>query len=176
MLKHIFNPEHDIMSQSDQYADTLTDAEIEIRDKFVTQYLIDHDPVKAAIRCGFNYVYACEFSYRWMQEPYVLRQIDFRSADSRVIDGTGDTEAVKKTILKKLFEETDRMGPGSSQSARVAALSKLMSHYGMDAPVKLDVKQSAASGVVALPPVAEVDDWSAEATATQAALKASNGG
>lgn len=154
-------------------APKLTSAEMELRDKFVKEYLNDYDWYRAAIRIGYAPAYAKEFGQRFMQEPYVLQKI--RAAEGGDTEDT-DEAVQKKMIVAGLWKEARNMGAGSSQAARVAALSKLSAFFGMDAPKKSQTElvgldgMPLGAGVFVVPGMVTAEEWAAEAEAQQAAL------
>lgn len=154
-------------------APELTKGEMELRDRFVKEYLTDYDAYKAAIRIGYAPAYAKDFSQRFMLEPYVLSKIaDAEGGSSDDLD----VEVQKKMIVAALWREAKNMGMGSSQAARVAALSKLSAFYGMDAPKTSKTELTGAdgqplgSGVFVVPGMVTAEDWAKQAEAQQAEL------
>lgn len=155
------------------FAPELTASERELRDRFVTEYLTDYDQYKAAIRIGYAPAYAKDFSARFMTEPYVLNKI--RAAEGGDVEDT-DPDVQKKMIVAGLWREARNMGAGSSQAARVAALSKLSAFYGMDAPKTTKTEVTGAdglplgSGVFVVPGMVTAEEWAKQAEAQQADL------
>lgn len=148
----------------------LTFREKALRDKFVGEYLIDYNPLAAAIRIGYPKGYAKEYAARFMEEPYVLNKI--REQESTSEDVT--TDVMKKRIMAGLVREANYNGPGSSQAARVAALSKLAQMHGMDAPRRTEITGADGAplgeGAFVVPGVISVEDWERAAEEQQAAL------
>ena len=159
-------------SQSSQ-APLLTQAEMELRDRFVVEYLTDYDQYKAAIRIGYAPAYAKDFGQRFMNEPYVLGKI--RDAEGGASTDL-DIEVQKKMIVAALWREAKNMGPGSSQAARVAALAKLSAFYGMDAPKTSKTELTGpdglplGSGVFVVPGMITAEEWAKQAEAQQSSL------
>lgn len=154
-------------------APPLTQGEMDLRDKFVKEYLADYDPLKAAIRIGYAPAYAKQFSQQFMLEPYVLGKI--RAAEGGDIEDT-DPEVQKKMVLAGLWREARNFGFGSSQAARVAALSKISAFYGMDAPKTSKTELTGAdgqplgSGVFVVPGMVTAEEWAKQAELQQAEL------
>lgn len=125
-------------------APELSDQERMLRDQFVREYLIDYDPFQAALRMGYMKEFASQYAAQFMSEPYVVKQV-------KAAELSGDTvpseEQAKSLIKSMLFREANSRGMGTSHSARVAALSKLMSLYGMDAPSKVQSTVSVSGAV-----------------------------
>ena len=146
---------------------------MELRDRFVQEYLTDYDPFKAAIRIGYAPAYAKDFCQRFMQEPYVLGKI--RDAEGGTTDDL-DVEVQKKMIVTALWREAKNMGAGSTQAARVAALAKLSAFYGMDAPKKSQTELTGpdgmplGSGVFVVPGMMTAEEWAKQAEAQQEEL------
>lgn len=142
-----------------------------VRDKFLIEYPIDMDAEKAAIRVGFPYAFARQMGNQFLNEPYVARRL--KQQEAEVADPSDDSN--KKRILAALWREANYKGPGSSQSARVAALAKLASVAGLDAPIKqqnqfLGPDGQPIDGVFVLPGVMTPEDWKKAAAAQQHAL------
>jgi hypothetical protein len=112
-------------------------AELELRRRFVTEYLVDYNSYAAALRVGFSAAFAVDYAKRFMEEPYVRQLIRDRELGP---DGDYAEETNKRRIMAALFKEANYHGPGSSHSARVSALAKLTALYGMEAPSKSETK------------------------------------
>lgn len=110
---------------------TLTENEMEIRRRFVKEYLVDHDPFAAALRVGYSEAYARSFSQQFMKESYVQQLL---AAQTEQLAETSEAEQHKKKIVAGLYRIAT--SAGASSSAQVAAYSKLASIYGLDAPIK----------------------------------------
>lgn len=151
-------------------APELTFREKALRDKFVAEYLTDYNQVAAAIRIGYPKSYAKEYAARFMEESYVLKKI--REQESTSDEVTADV--MKKRIMAGLVREANYNGPGSSQAARVAALSKLAQMHGMDAPSRTEITGADGAplgeGAFVVPGVISMEDWEKAAEAQQAAL------
>jgi len=152
-----------------------THREKSLRDFFVKEYLTDYDAVQAAIRVGYPKSIAREYAVRFMEEPYVLREI----AKKEAAPGTEDEEAIlKKRIMAGLIREANYRGPGSSQAARVAALAKL-AHLNNMEPVKKIANeltgadgQPLVGGAFVIPGLMTPEQWAIEAERQQADLVA----
>ena len=148
----------------------MSEREKALRDLFVSEYLVDYDQVKAAQLCGFTLQFAVEYAKKFMEEPYVqrrIREVTFMKVDEKAI------EQFDKTRIKAaLMAEAHYRGPGSSHSGRVAALSKLASLYGMEAPKKGSMDVTHRGGVMAVPGIASLSDWEQVAAESQDQLVA----
>jgi len=148
----------------------LTFREKALRDQFVGEYLTDYSPLAAAIRIGYPKAYAKEMAARFMEEPYVLKKI--REQESTSEDVSPDV--MKKRIMAGLVREANDRGPGSSQAARVAALSKLAQMHGMDAPRRTEITGADGAplgeGAFVVPGVITMEEWERAAEQQQAEL------
>ena len=148
-------------------APELTEQERALRDRFVDEYLVDYSPLNAARRVGFSNAFAEEYSKRFMTEPYVRQRIK-KLETSSTVDEDDLEEYNKKRIRAQLMREAhDQFSTGA---ARVAALGKLMSMYGMDAPTRIQQEIEHRGGVMRVPAIASLDDWERTAMAQQTAL------
>jgi hypothetical protein len=149
-----------------------------MRKKFAHEYLTVYDATAAAVRCGYHRSYAREYAVKFMEEPYTIKLIQTieLGGDSQTATPEEAAEAIKKRVLAGLLREAHFKGQGSSQSARVAALSKLAQMHGMDAPTKTQTELTGrdgkplGDGVFVLPSVMSPEEWEAAAAAQQDAL------
>lgn len=151
-------------------APELSKDEKELRDKFVAEYLFDFDRVAAAIRVGFLPSFALEWSQKFLDESYVRQKIA-QGMKATTEDDAKEEEETKRRIRASLLREANYRGAGSSHAARVGALSKLSSFYGMDAPIKTQQEMTHRGGVMAVPGIADATQWEAEALKSQTKLK-----
>lgn len=148
-------------------APDLSKQERALRDRFVDEYLVDYSPLNAARRVGFSNAFAKEYAERFMTEPYVRQRIKQLETSGQV-DEEDLEEYNKKRIRAQLMREAhDQFSTGS---ARVAALGKLMSMYGMDAPTRITQEIEHRGGVMMVPAIASLDDWERTAMAQQTKL------
>lgn len=159
--------------QVNQGQPMLTVSEMELRDKFVKEYLLDYSAYDACIRVGYSPSFAKEFSGRFMLETYVLNRIKhFEAAPTEELDA----EKEKRKVYASLWREAHSFGFGSSQSARVAALAKISAFLGMDAPTRSKQEltgkdgQPLGGGVLVIPGVMTEAQWAEQAEAQQAEL------
>lgn len=136
-----------------------------IRDLFVSEYMVDYDPIAAALRCGYQKQFAIEFSVKFMDEPYVQQKIN--EVKFQVVDDKQELEYNKKRIKAALMVEAHYHGPGSSHAARVAALGRLAALNGMEAPKVTANLNIHRGGVMAVPGIASLDEWEAKASMSQ---------
>lgn len=147
----------------------LKENEKQLRDLFVSEYLVDYDQVRAAQRCGFAYQFAIEYATKLMAESYVQRKI----SSLRISPDVNETELEdynKRRIREGLIREAFYSGPGASHAARVSALKALAQVNGMIvAPGGAGSKGSSGSpgGVMAVPGIADLDAWEQTASNSQ---------
>ena len=154
---------------------SLTQSEMELRDKFVIEYLKDYDAFAACIRIGYAHAFAKEFCARFMTETYVLnkiKQVELKPLEEEDLNETTQ----KRKVYAALWKEANSFGFGTSQSARVAALAKLSSFLGMDAPTRSQQELTGkdgkplGAGVFVIPGVMSTEQWAEQAEAQQAEL------
>lgn len=149
----------------------LTIQEKELRDLFVVEFLKDHDYKAAAIRVGFLPKFADQYAAEFAVDPYVKKRID-----EEMTRKLSDEEAAehKRAMIRRtealLLKQAGYAGPGASHGARVSALAKLASIYGMDAPTKVEQTIQHKGGVMMVPGVASIDEWEAAAVSSQEKL------
>lgn len=154
---------------SGNLAQELSEREIELRDRFVKEYLYDYDIRLAAIRMGFVETIATEFGLKLFNDSYVQKCL---AEEQRKIaeDPKAEDEATKRRIRAGLIREANYRGIGGSHAARVSALSQLKSIYGMDAPTKIQADIKHQGGVMAVPAIADLDAWQKAAESSQQKL------
>lgn len=151
-------------------AGELSPKEKELRDKFVSEYMIDFDQTAAAIRIGFSASFAQTYAEKFMTEPYVRKRIaDMQTALAE--DDKLEVDLDRRRIRAGLMREAHYRGPGSSHAARVSALAKLASIRDMDAPTKIKSEVNLRGGVMMVPGIANLEEWEKAAAASQGALQ-----
>lgn len=146
----------------------LTSQEIELRKKFVEEYLVDFNAIKAAIRIGFREQFAKDYSSQFMAEPFVQRLIKERQDESPE-DEFEEEEVLKRRVLKGLVREANYFGPGSSHTGRVAALTRIAEITKLSNGDK-NVNVNVTGGVMQVPGIASIEDWQKEAESSQEKL------
>lgn len=161
------------IEQPEEY--DLTPKEKELRDTFVKQYQVDHNKQRAAQRMGYPVNLAGQYGETLFNDSYVQNRL----AKAQLKLETPEDEAeIKQKVLQGLLREADYTGPGASQSARVAALGRLATIFGMDAPTRSKTELTGADGqplgggVFVVPGIVSVEEWEIAAKAQQAALTA----
>lgn len=117
---------------------TLTASEKELLDRFVVEYRVDYDYLKAAIRVGFEGEIAKRQAVRLKFNSYVQRQIA-EALIAQPDDPKCSAVNNEQRIINSLFKEANYKGSGSSHGARVSALSKLAGICGIEKPIESKV-------------------------------------
>lgn len=144
----------------------LSPVEKDLRDKFVTQYLVDYDAWAATIRCGFLRSVAVEYAGQLMQDPYVQRELARKQLEESA-DPKATAKLKKRQTEAALLREAHYKGVGSSHAARVSALAKLCNIYDMDGATKITANVVHRGGVMLVPAIASVDEWEKAAASSQ---------
>lgn len=143
----------------------LTAQEKELRNAFVDQYLVDYDPIRAALRIGFSSAFAEQYAKRFMDESYVAKRISAMQGVDLDEDAAKayDSKMIRNSLVKELNN------PYTTGSARVAAVVALMKYHGIDSKTK-EKEDGDRSGMMIVPAIANVDDWEKEAVKSQQKL------
>lgn len=144
----------------------LTERERALRDYFVSQYLLDYDPVAAAQRCGFMKSFAVEYAKRFMAEAYVqtrIKDVELDSTDSKA-EARSDKLRVMASLRRVAYSDA------TPPAARVAALAKLGEYVGIERVGK--GKEAHRGGVMEVPAIADMEAWEEAASASQDKLVA----
>ena len=127
----------------------LTDREKAVRDLFVSEYMKDFDPFRACVRMGFLASFAPDQAKIFMQDGYVLRQIDHLTRKVE-LDEAADKAAMlenlrflahngsapSRTAATKAYMEARgyiARGPDSGEAA-AAALVEALEKFADKAP------------------------------------------
>ena len=154
--------ELDIATQEIHY----TPEEQAVRDAFVEQYVIDHQPINAAMRIGFSQAFAKKYAEVFLSESYVIKQIS-QVMETKTLQNEEFVKSQRQTVLMNLIREANYFGPGASAAARLAANMKLAELTGLE-----DSKGNAvSSGVMIVESITDPDTWQAKAQESQAQLK-----
>jgi len=99
-------------------------------DRFVQEYVLDWQPVTAAIRCGFNVTFANEYAPIFLGEPYVQRKIAEYRTKPREDDATR-----RDSVKAKIEAALEAALACGDPKVTVAAAAKLGEMHGlMQAP------------------------------------------
>lgn len=163
-------------SNSIVYALNLSEPEMALRKKFVDEYLVDYNRTAACLRCGFSPALAQEYSMRLWNDAYVQHLLAVRTYKKQHDDNDPGAEEREKQqtrqqIIEALKREAFYKGPGSSQAARVAALSKLAAMFGLDkGALTGEDNDLPKGGVMVVPMMMNAEQWENTAKAAQAQL------
>lgn len=139
-------------------------------DRFVEQFLRDYDAVEACRRMGYGPEHARQFAISFMDTPYVASRI--RDVEEAEKDEEDEAEMLRRRVKAGLMREANNFGEGSSQSARVAALTALGKIAGME---KNTVEHTHKGGVMFAPATAtDIDAWEQSAMGNQQELHTDN--
>jgi hypothetical protein len=107
------NDHHEMIPDLSQ---KLSEKEIALREKFISEYMVDFDAFQACLRMGFMPSFAVEWSKRLFQDPYVQRGIAklMRSDPSR---DPKEQEAQDRALVENTLREGMQRGPYSSRNA-----------------------------------------------------------
>lgn len=136
-----------------------------MREIFVREYLYDFHMYNAACRTGIPDHKAAQWATAIMLEPWVKNRIKevIEELDEKII-------VSRNRVLMGLLEEAQRFDISASHSARVGAWDKIASVLGMKLE-KTEMTHAFKGGVMIVPASGTVDEWSTQATKTQADLK-----
>ena len=147
----------------------LSQAELDLRERFCKEYVHDYDEVSACMRIGYHKSFAIEYAKKFMEEAYVQKRIKELEIEP-VLDPREEEELTRRRVRAQLLKEATYCGPGSSHSARVNALAKLAVIHDMDAPKKIQADILNRGGVMAVPGIASMEDWTRVAAESQKEL------
>ncbi len=153
----------------DQKVEPLNSLQMQLCDRFIEEYLHDHDVFLAAIRCGFAKSSARDFGDRIFFEPYTQRKLrEIRKGEADLSKKKRDRKD-EEMVREMLVNMSKRAYPAS----QVAALGKLIGVLGMNAPIKTENTNTTThrGNVMAVPGiVADMDAWQNQAQASQKQL------
>lgn len=144
----------------------LDPVEKQLRDLFVREYLYDRDRIRAAKRCGFADAFAKHYADQFWGEPYVqqrIREEEERIANAERADQDKEDEKMVRATLRELLKV-------GSTTSRVSAAAKMAVILGMDAPTKSEQTVTHRGGVMAIPAIADINQWEEQAARLQAEL------
>ena len=114
--------------------------------RFVDEYLVDLNATQAAIRAGYSAKTAGSIGQR------LLKKVEIQAELAAAMAARGErTEITADYVLRRLKEEAELTGEGSSHSARIKALELLGKHQGMFADrLKIDGSLDVNLGLASL--------------------------
>lgn len=130
--------------------------------RFVDEYLIDRDPMLAAIRTGVASIVLKKTVIKWMNDGRIRQAIQLKT-DSIELDLMITPQRIMAGFIDVAF---DRAAPSSARNSALRELAALKKMYPDDAD-----KGKQRSGVVFIPGVLSIKDWDEAAQAQQNALK-----
>jgi len=136
-----------------------------LRDRFVAQYLIDHDAYLAAIRVGYVQNIASQYAAFLINDPYVQREI--ARLKQTVPPTPVEVKAQRKQNQYKLERLLWELAYVGTPASRVAAASKLCNIYDMDGTTKIKSEVTHKGGVMLVPGIAKLEDWEKQAAQQQ---------
>ncbi len=114
--------------------------------RFVGEYLVDLNATQAAIRAGYSSKTADKIGPELLGKTSISERIQKAMADREA-----RTEITADYVLRRLKEESELTGEGSSHSARIKALELLGKHHGMFSDrLKLDGSLDVNLGLASL--------------------------
>ncbi|WAX22356.1 terminase small subunit [Pseudomonas phage MiCath] len=114
----------------------LTANEMAIRDKFVSEYLKDYDAYNACLRMGFASFAAMEWAKKFMEDYYVLNNIQLLRQHQ--VD-TNEAIDFDKALIIQTYRQAMQHGPFAS---RIMAANGLAKVRGLDKPTTADAEGS----------------------------------
>ena len=142
---------------------TLTDAERDLRDRFVAEYVIDRNEYKATMRLGYMSSVATSYSQIFMNCPYVQKRIAEQMYAPQPHLNKESAAAFAVNTLAQV------MASGGYKE-RVSAAKVWADIHGLNAPTKTENKHMISGGVMLIPAIADIDAWEREAVNSQAQL------
>lgn len=123
-------------------AEPLTKQEKTVRQKFVDQYMVDLEPVSAAIRLGYQEAFAQQYAKQFMGEPYTLELIAKKQQE---LGCSTEEEQHRRRVVAGLYRITGSRF--ASASAQVAAYAQIAKIVGLEAPIKTEVSVTPKSSI-----------------------------
>lgn len=156
---------NDGLYDSKVMAPKLTDAERELRDRFVQQYIVDRNEYKATIRLGYLHSVASSYSTLFMNCPYVQKRIieEMSSPNFAQDEKSRDSALMKNTLRQVILSGANK--------DKVSASKALGDIHGINTSAnKKDANKGILGGVMVVPAIADIDAWEKEALASQGKL------
>ena len=143
----------------------LSEKEKLLRDAFAEEYIKDFDRINAALRMGFDFAFADDFSLKFMQEGYVHRKIESLRDINPIIE---TPDRVAKDIANIRLEIAKN---GEKDSDRLVACRDSEKSLWVSQGIENDKSTEWQGGVMLVHAIPSSTDWAAAAAASQAALK-----
>lgn len=133
----------------------------EVEDRFVTEFMVDRDPLMAARRTGISQVVLKRTVTKWMQDPRIISAIQIRT-DGMDLDLMISPQRIIAGFMDVAFDKS------APPAARKSALTELANIKKMYADSN---KDKSNSGVILIPVAGSLDDWKQMAMSAQEKLK-----
>lgn len=143
----------------------LSQEQINLRQRFVSEYTKDRDALKACLRMGYNISYARDAGKTLFLDPYVQHMLaaldaDFKSTPEHYNDSIRSRNQAKSALMQVI-------NCGRDEKAIVAAL-KLKFQIDKE---ESNQAGSVSAGVMVVPGIADVSSWETAAITTQEVLQ-----
>jgi hypothetical protein len=135
-----------------------------LEEKFIAEFLIDRDPIAAALRAGVARVTVKSQTRKWLRDPSVIARIDAETMKLKAED------MIKPQWVIAKFQEV-ASSRFSSPSAKTSALRELASIAKMYPEKGKGEQDDTPRGVVLVPADASLENWEKAALKQQKALK-----
>lgn len=138
-----------------------TDALTENEERFVQEFMVDRDPVSAALRTGVAKINIKRTVGKWMSDPRILRAIQ-AATDKMPIEDMITPQRIVAGFMAVAF---DPLAPSAAKNSALRELASLRKMYD-------DPDENAnRSGVMMVPLSASLEDWAMAALQAQTKLK-----
>lgn len=138
-----------------------TDELTENEERFVQEFLVDRDPLAAALRTGVAKINLKKTATKWMSDPRILRGIQV-ATDKMPIEDMVTPQRIVAGFMAVAF---DPLAPPAAKNSALRELATLRKMYeDPDADAN-------RSGVMMVPVAASLEDWAMLALQAQTKLK-----
>lgn len=135
-----------------------------LEDRFIEQYVIDRDPIAAALRAGVPHLNLKRVVERWMKSQSVQQKIQDATDNADI-----DTMITPQRIIAGFIDVAfNKNAPDSARNAALRELASLKKMYPDKDP---DKNKKYAKNVMFVPAQPALDDWEKAATNQQAKLR-----
>jgi len=129
--------------------------------RFIDEFLIDRDPMQAALRTGVARINLKKRVAQWMGDPRIIRAIQLKT-DTCDLDKMISPQRIMAGFIDVAF---DRTAPSSARNSALRELAAIKKMYGEDD------KGRQGSGVLLVPGAVSLADWDQLAQLAQDRLK-----
>lgn len=168
--------QHDVPGWTNNivYSLELTREEMALREQFAKEYVVDFNAYNACLRMGMASGLSVDYARLFLQDSYVQHVLTQLTFKKHAVDPNDDPAAAhrelmasRQKIIAGLEREAFNYGAGSTQSARVAALSRLAAIYKLDESGTQDDDDIPKGGVMVVPQGMTNEQWEAAASDSQ---------